>query len=448
MGTTLIFIALIFFACIAWVRRDLALGTLLFALPSYLMRFALGPIPTTLLEGMILVLFATWFGRDCVGLRGFASRMKERWAGAVRAEQALYISLAIFVFFATVSVFVSPVLRGALGVWRAYFIEPALVFIIFLDVVRSKEQFRGMLHACIASGVLIALFAVYQKFTGWHIPAPWLIERRATSLYEYPNAVGLYLAPIVFFALGRFGEIVHDAKSMWMKSGAVAVKGASTVLLVSAVVCAKTGGALVGISSSLIAVALCWSRRSRISLVCVGVVIGVILFSHPAQFALIKEKLTFHAWSGQVRKVMWTETVAMIHDRPILGAGLAGYQSVFAPYHKANYIEIFLYPHSIVLNFWSEMGIGGLTSFFAIVACYFFLLFSALKASRSRAPEERFFIRLYVTMFAAAMSTILIHGLVDVPYFKNDLSVFFWMLLACAVFLHQFAAAKEMDARA
>lgn len=29
-----------------------------------------------------------------------------------------------------------------------------------------------------------------------------------------------------------------------------------------------------------------------------------------------------------------------------------------------------------------------------------------------------------------ALSYILLHGLIDVPYFKNDLSVLFWMLLA------------------
>jgi len=31
---------------------------------------------------------------------------------------------------------------------------------------------------------------------------------------------------------------------------------------------------------------------------------------------------------------------------------------------------------------------------------------------------------------AAAMAMILLHGMVDVPYFKNDLAVAFWMLFA------------------
>jgi hypothetical protein len=30
----------------------------------------------------------------------------------------------------------------------------------------------------------------------------------------------------------------------------------------------------------------------------------------------------------------------------------------------------------------------------------------------------------------AAMITIIIHGLVDVPYFKNDLAILFWIIMA------------------
>ena len=33
----------------------------------------------------------------------------------------------------------------------------------------------------------------------------------------------------------------------------------------------------------------------------------------------------------------------------------------------------------------------------------------------------------------AALSAILIHGLVDTPYFKNDLSIIFWVLIALLI---------------
>ena len=52
---------------------------------------------------------------------------------------------------------------------------------------------------------MLSIFAIYQKFTGTFIPNPfWAAEatRRVTSFYPYPNALALYLAPIVTMLIG------------------------------------------------------------------------------------------------------------------------------------------------------------------------------------------------------------------------------------------------------
>ena len=38
--------------------------------------------------------------------------------------------------------------------------------------------------------------------------------------------------------------------------------------------------------------------------------------------------------------------------------------------------------------------------------------------------------RAFAVMMASAMIALVVHGLVDVPYFKNDLAMLFWLLLA------------------
>src|SRR3989338_2525905 len=54
----LIIIFVVFFALLAWRRLDLAAALIIAALPAYQIRFNLGFLPMTLLEAMILVLFA------------------------------------------------------------------------------------------------------------------------------------------------------------------------------------------------------------------------------------------------------------------------------------------------------------------------------------------------------------------------------------------------------
>jgi O-antigen ligase len=82
--------------------------------------------------------------------------------------------------------------------------------------------------------------------------------------------------------------------------------------------------------------------------------------------------------------------------------------------------EIYMYPHNIFLNFWSELGLLGALLFSWIIAKF-------LWQSSTLYLKEKNFLALGL---CGAMLVILIHGLVDVPYFKNDLSVLFWILIA------------------
>ena len=147
---------------------------------------------------------------------------------------------------------------------------------------------------------------------------------------------------------------------------------------------------------------------------------------------------------------MWKETWSMLHDNRLIGgAGLANYQKSVAPYHASGIyirnndpdfdeqikisleyqqktwqpIEIYLYPHNIFLNFWSETGLFGLFVFILL------MLTVVWRYRKVRNPENK---ALYLVILAV-FATIWVHGLVDVPYFKNDLSVLFWFFAGLSV---------------
>ena len=114
-------------------------------------------------------------------------------------------------------------------------------------------------------------------------------------------------------------------------------------------------------------------------------------------------------------------TLREIQEHPVAGMGLMGYREFYEDYKMARHTETLLYPHNFLLNFWVEIGLLGFVSFVWILV-YFFQ--RAIQALRSSDKEQK----VYVICISAGMVALLVHGLVDVPYFKNDLAVLFWAL--------------------
>ena len=123
---------------------------------------------------------------------------------------------------------------------------------------------------------------------------------------------------------------------------------------------------------------------------------------------------------------LWSVALQMLRDHPIFGAGLSGFATVIGPYWNPTNIDRFTYPHNIVLNSWTETGLLG-------VAAFGWILVAGMKLSwrgwRS-APSGWQAIHLGVLL---ALVAVVVHGLVDVPYWKNDLSVELWTLLSLSL---------------
>lgn len=331
----------------------------------------------------------------------------------------------LFFLFSVVSVFVSPAPIAALGLWRAYFVEPILFFFLMIDALRDRTLIRAAVASAVASGVSIACVAIVQRITGVGIPVEWAAETRVTSIYPYPNAVGLYVAPLVPLAIALF---LSTRSRMMNIVYAVAIP-----LLVIAIFFAQTEAALGALAISLSFFALLWSARSRLVAFSVAMIVIVGLAASPMAVSFLKQKVLLKDWSGKVRRGIWMETNTMLKDHFVFGAGLAGYKEIFPQYHTREYVEVFQYPHSIVLNFWTEMGIGGVMSFILLLGMFFYFSLAMLRRSRLLPrSDEVIASRAIALALITSMTTILLHGLVDVPYFKNDLSVQFWLLLAFA----------------
>ncbi|OGY26220.1 MAG: hypothetical protein A2Z24_01505 [Candidatus Woykebacteria bacterium RBG_16_44_10] len=402
------------------------------SLPLYVVRckdfsWCSSPVPFTLLELLILAtLFAWIFWRVSVVKKDIKALL-----GLYKGLTGpLFWPVVFFLVSATTAVFFSPDFRAAAGVWKAYFIEPVLFSIVVLDLSLEKKSLTWIIYPLLFSGLWLSLLAIWQAVSGTNQFATYAIaEERATAVYTTPNALGLFLGPLTFLALGFLFELFKQRQINFRKLGPSWYLIICLVVFLAAIYFSKSRGAGLGIVAALLAFSLLvlypnlsglWRKVLKLGAVLAVAtyfVLSIFVFIKIDSFVTVYKPTTQDSIAA--RFCIWQATKKMLADRPITGAGLSAYQKVY-PSYTTCYSEAHLYPHSILLNFWTEVGLVGLFAFLWLSFAYWQILSKHLKD--------------FVAVgLLSAMIYIFIHGLVDVAYFKNDLASEFWVLLAMAI---------------
>ena len=173
-----------------------------------------------------------------------------------------------------------------------------------------------------------------------------------------------------------------------------------------------------GIFSVLFSIGLAgvlWSPRPLLSavilIVCVALGVGVLQNSLDSQASLA------------VRKQLWSVSGELIGKSPIVGVGLGQFEPHYQRVLHQRFWDaerqgegpaplrefVFRDPHNWPLSFWLNSGLLGLIGFIGVHTV-------ALHRTSNRAA-------------AAALICLLLFGLVDTIYWKNDLAALQWLLL-------------------
>ncbi|MCF7906329.1 O-antigen ligase family protein [Patescibacteria group bacterium] len=383
--------------------------TLLFfisILPSYLLRFSFFNLPTTFLEIVFLGIFLGFI------IKWIFYRFDLRTGG-------WSIILILLFLISIIQIKISPNSISALGIWRAYFLEPIIFFIISLSTFEYKD-FEKIINSLGITAFLISIYSIFQKITGIgisNIDNSWVLSetRRVTSLFPYPNALALFLVPISILFFGMFIKKIKEKK--YFNSF---IYFFIFIISFLSVFFAKSDAGIISIIISLFLFPVFYLKKG-FNLLFLYIPILTLLFIIQSP---IKDKINFQDYSGTIRLDMWEETNEMLRDNFIFGSGINGYQEIMQKYHKNNYFDIFLYPHNLFLNFWVEIGLFGLILFIIIFYKFFKNCYNYKKNNKD-----------YSLFLTISLISLIIHGLVDVPYFKNDLSILFWVIIMLSCLL-------------
>jgi O-antigen ligase len=396
--------AMLLLAALAYVRYHAAVVCLAALLPAYLIRFTIAGIPTNALETAIVV----------TALVGVARReIRQDWLRAWRQlPWSVLGGTMLIILGAAVGTLVSPHPWTSLGVLKGWILAPLVMGWIVFIIGEDARTRRRVQTSLLASAVIMAVVGLSGAAD----------SSRVQGVYDVPNSLALFLAPLAVLA-------------WWERRSIVAV------VLTSAILATQSAAAIVAIAVPLAIGAVLWPRsagkRTRGALAVLVIAAAVYLTVTGRLVYLVGWQTEDTPNSIAVRRQLWSVSWELIKERPLVGVGLGTFEPAyqkklherFASYQASGQVDqlprpiaefVFRDPHSWPLSFWLNSGLVGLIGFIGLHV-------AVLQTVLWRAPRG---IPRAAQALLLSILALLVFGLVDTIFWKNDLAALQLILLA------------------
>jgi O-antigen ligase len=322
--------------------------------------------------------------------------------------------------------------RAKLGQFIVLFLQPISLFFISAYIIKqnpkSKYLILNTLYIILATA---GLYAIFQYFTLHGLPSAWwgnsLEPKRALSFFVHPNFYALWCAPLLTFLLPDLGLKIKDLKKTWPHILCWIIGGLGLLLSLS-----RSGWLGLAAAIGVYLIVAADKKTRKIILGGIIVIIIIIVYYPNLRYRIL---LPFYGEkSASSRIELWSDGLKAVKESPVLGLGLTGFAKSYGTLNTDPTLDTHNFPHNIFLDLWTETGLIGLISLTSLIGL---LIYHGLRPipllSKERVGEviqSNNLIPLAISLFLIAL---LFQGLVDNPYFKNDLALIFWVMLSLII---------------
>lgn len=427
MMITTFYLSLFFYGLITSLNLRLGWWLLLMLLPTYLLRAQIWLIPTTWLELAIYILALITFWQ-LLKQKKLRLEIKNLWIN----YKSILIAIGFWFLAATVATIISPNLRLSAGVLKGWWFDPILFFVISLILIKNKNDINVLITGLLGSGALVATWGLIEYVFNFGMQADGLLN----SVYKPANYVAMLVVPIIFLGWGA----LKNSSTLKQR---LLISFLTSIQLVT-LWYTKSYGGFLGLIAGMI-ILLFFITNKKIKKVAIGLFIffmlcgGLVVASQPKFQNIIN--LTQRN-SLTTRLQIWEISLELLKQNPLLGVGLGNFYQpyrtqAFAMYQPPLEWEV-VKAHNLFLNLWLEVGLLGLLAFIYLLIVYSQTVYKLLQQNLDQTDWW------YLAGSLSALVATLAHGLLDTPYFKNDLSILFYFILFLPFLLLYFKT-KSID---
>jgi O-antigen ligase len=395
--------------------------SILFLLPFYFIKIKYSWASLNLVDILILALFLVWI---------FSRNAKYKIQ-----DTKYYMPIVLIIFGLVLSILVNKNYYIGLGILKGWFVFPIIFAIVLYDNLRRDERLLDKIFIVLfASGTFVAIEGIYYWLFG-------LItyDGRLRIFFDSPNQLAMFLAPAFLVGL-KFGfeeplrNVGGEKAELWKKI--LVIAGIVTIML--NLYLTKSYGAWLAIAATL--GVIFWFKYGKITAKRYFVIFFIILMIFVGWAVFFKLKYiqsSGNRSSLASREMIWKSAGLMVEKNPIFGIGPGNFQGTYLEYQKyfPPYLEWSVpQPHNIFLAFWLESGLFGFAGFVWLLVLFFR---SNKKTRQWRGSLDTIRKRNFeASLICLAIITyFLIHGIIDTTYWRNDMAVIFWTVMAINMYL-------------
>jgi len=303
-------------------------------------------------------------------------------------------------------------------------LQGVIIFFVIINAGFSRETILHLVSSLLVCGVVVSMYAFYQKITGVFTPQEWLdVEEalsvtRATSFTGSPNATAGFLVLILPIAMGMIAKV----KRYWAKIIWIAV----LLSLVVGLYATLNRASWIGLVAGLVMFAIAGGHRWWIWLILGGVTLTIVVLPGLKERFLSMFSEDF-AWRNVTygRGFRWNTALQIFSKHPLTGIGPGGFGGAVA-----YGIQAFggLYVDNYYLLTLSCYGFPGLAMFLFMMVS---VLRESFKSIHLVIQRDRFLVAGLIGGMVAFMVHLFVENLWQVP----PLVISFWLIVGFAVAL-------------
>lgn len=334
------------------------------------------------------------------------------------SDTFLMSGIILFVSGALLSFAANPFSQTSLGLLKSWVFFPIAAAALWSAVSHNTGKLFGAWFIAVV-GIAVSSLAYLSL-------GILTFDGRLEAWYTSPNFLAVILAPGILIGTHLITSLLAEKRA---RLSLIIAASLSLPTIVIALFFTRSYGAWIAVAAALTAYLLPTIRARRAT-------IFAILLAIVSIFAL--SEYGSEKWQSLVsqsersslssRLMIWRSAEMMITHHPIVGIGIGRFQEEYLAYQRyfPPYLEWAVpEPHNLFFALLLNTGLLGLLGFSILIGRFIQRILQTNCEAKNKKMSRSLILSLLLFFLA--------YGLFDTPYFGNDLSFLFFMLIASGV---------------